>query len=128
MASEQKPRTSFAHNPELGESISEYEEVEDCESKSEAARELLQRGLDDWSRERATYPGSEFVETAIQISAVGFVVGVVVAVITSSGLALRQTATLAGVVVLFLGIHYAALLADGQPSQEADDVRETGGR
>jgi hypothetical protein len=122
-----KDRITVTHDGETRRRVERVKSIEGFDHDSEAGRELLRRGLEDWEHEHNSYPGSEFVERAIEISAVGFVVGVVVSVITSSGLAAEQTVTLAAVVVVFMGVHYAALIAEAQPDGEPDDVRETGG-
>jgi len=119
-------RLTVIQSDEMRERVERVKDEEGFEHDTEVGRELIRRGLDDWEQQRATYPGSEFVERAIEVSAVGFVVGVTVSAITTSGLVLEQTGVLAGVVALFVGVHYAALLAEGQPSAEPDDVRDAG--
>jgi len=84
--------------------------VEGFDADADVGRQLLRRGLDDWQRERATYPGSDLVERGIEVSAVGFVVALMVTISTSGGVALGESMALAAVVMGFVVPHYAALL------------------
>jgi len=67
------------------------------------------RSLDDWETQQASYPGSDMVERGIEVSAVGFVVGLVATIVTSGGVSLRPAMGLAMMVLVFLGLHYAAI-------------------
>jgi hypothetical protein len=125
MMATDKDRLTVTHGDEMRERVERVKDAEGLDHDAEVGRELLRRGLDDWEHENNTYPGSEFVEQAIRVSAAGFVVGVAVSVMTASGLAVEQTIMLGAVVTLFVGIHYTALLVEAEPSAEPDDVRDT---
>jgi len=109
MATE-KDRLTITHDQELREKLDRVKEIEGFDADADVGRQLLRRGLDDWQRERATYPGSDLVERGIEVSAVGFVVALMVTISTSGGVALGESMALAAVVIGFVGAHYAALL------------------
>jgi len=94
---------------ELRERVESVKEREGHEHLSEATSEVIERGLDDWETEQASYPGSDLVEQGIEISAVGFVVGLVATIVTNGGVSLRPAMGLSLMVLVFLGLHYAAI-------------------
>jgi len=60
MATE-KDRLTITHDQELREKLDRVKEAEGVDADADVGRQLLRRGLDDWQRERATYPGSDLV-------------------------------------------------------------------
>jgi len=94
---------------ELRERVERVKEAEDYDHLSDATSEVIERGLDDWETQQASYPGSDMVERGIEVSAVGFMVGLVATIVTSGGVSLRPAMGLAMMVLVFLGLHYAAI-------------------
>jgi|APHM01.1.fsa_nt_gi hypothetical protein len=109
MAADSKSKHLSVRDGELRERVESVKQREGYEHLSEATSEVIERGLDDWETEKASYPGSDLVERGIEISAVGFVVGLVATIITSGGVSFRPAMGLSLTVLMFLGFHYAAI-------------------
>lgn len=105
----ERERLTVTYDEEFGERFETAREREDVEHQSDLARDLMRRGLDEWEAEQASYPGSDFIEGAIELSAVGFIVGLVATIITRGSISIGAAMAMAFMVVAALTAHYAAM-------------------
>lgn len=95
---------------ELHDEVEEIREEGGYEHRSDAVRELLDRGVDSWRREHTEYPASEMIANGVRVSAVAVVVGSPVAIALKDGVAYQSVAVLAATMAAFLVAHTAGVV------------------